>query len=152
MRTATAHYLSGKLHRDDQDAFWDGMYEDVYSDPNLSIERPDVMDLPSVDPEGKIDPLNCEIEGVDGPFLKGVYLEYLRPKWKAVLRNWYKETGGGPSTLENFINYCNEGKSNATYPFLVWMYVIDCESAGLLSSNSEELDNTIIALDEGEEG
>jgi hypothetical protein len=128
------------------------MYEDVYSDPNLSIERPDVMDLPSVDPEGKIDPLNCEIEGVDGPFLKGVYLEYLRPKWKAVLRNWYKETGGGPSTLENFINYCNEGKSNATYPFLVWMYVIDCESAGLLSSNSEELDNTIIALDEGEEG
>ena len=48
----------------------------------------------------------------------------------SVLR-WFKKTGGGSRTDDNFHNYCVEGKT-----WLVWVYVTDNGSHMLLAGGT----------------
>ena len=139
-REAAKHFLSGKKHRGDMDqsapvdiAFMQVLLG-MFASDDFEVERPDVMDRDDHDPKGKVNPNECDYHGRDAKWLLDCWNEYVKPKLKKAYNKWWKETGGGPRTVENFINYSND--ADRTYPFLTWIYVIDMKSDGLLSSNS----------------
>ena len=135
IREEASKYLGGKLSKDDQNQsdkpvlnFWQKSL-DIFSKMGSSIVRPDVMDLPNIDPSEKLDPINCDFNNRNAQWMKETWETYIRPIYKKVLIKWFKDTGGGPRTLENFINYCTiHGK---TSEWLVWIYAMD-ETEGLL--------------------
>ena len=139
LRADAAKYLAGKKSRDNQDQcsstelnFWQKVLDLFLL--TLSIDRPSVMDLTNIDPSRKLDPVNCDFKNRDSAWLKDTWVSYLRPIYKQVLIKWFKDTGGGPPTLENFINYCTV-KGN-TYEWLVWIYAMDMKQDLLLGSKS----------------
>ena len=136
-------YLKGRKDRDEQDQSNNtsmGGFDvilDTFLDSSLSIERPAEMDLNSVDPKQKIDPLTaCVPDGINNvvEWLESVWVDYIKPKYRHILRKWYKETGGGSRMLANFVNYCQLRDGN--YPWMVWVYFLDSKSDLLLASSA----------------
>ena len=136
-------YLKGRKDRDEQDQSNNtsmGGFDvilDTFLDLSLSIERPAEMDLNSVDPKQKIDPLTaCVPDGINNvvEWLESIWVDYIKPKYCHILRKWYKETGGGSRMLANFVNYCQLRDGN--YPWMVWVYFLDSKSDFLLASSA----------------
>ena len=120
-------YLSAHKNRQEQDQSnntsvggFDAIL-DTYKDPSLTIERPPEMDLENVDPSKSINPHSVGAPGLedDAQWLENVWTEYVRPKYKLIMQKWYKDTGGGARTLENFSNYCKLKDGN--YPWMLWV-------------------------------
>jgi hypothetical protein len=95
------------------------------------------MDLENVDPSKSINPHSVGAPGLedDAQWLENVWTEYVRPKYKLILQKWYKDTGGGARTLENFSNYCKLKDGN--YPWMLWVYYLDSKSDFLLASRTQ---------------
>lgn len=139
-REAAKHFLSGRKLRGDMDqsaptdvAFMQDLVGKFGSD-DFKVERPEVMDRDDHDPNHKVNPNECDYHDKDGEWLLRCWYDYVKPKLKKAYSRWWSQTGGGSREVENFINYSSDGHN--TYPFLTWVYVIDAESDGLLSSNS----------------
>ena len=140
IREEVAKYLAGRRSRDDQNQsdkpelnFWQKVL-DIFSKITLFVPRPDVMDREDVDPMNKLDPNSCDFKNRDAKWLKETWDTYLKPIYKKVLIKWFKDTGGGPRTLDNFVNYCTiQGK---THEWLVWVYAMDEKNDLLLGSRS----------------
>jgi hypothetical protein len=140
VRDGVKYWLRRKKTRTDQDqshntvlAFMEQVKE-IFLDPDLEISRPDEMDLDDHDPKGKIDPMNCDFSGKDAKWILDCYTDYIKPKLKKAFKKWYKNTGGGSRSLDNFINYSND--EDKTMPWLTWVYAIDESTGGILQSYS----------------
>ena len=68
-----------------------------------------------------------------GPF---VLKWYIKPKYKQVLRKWYKDTGRGGRELKDFHKYCTL-RNGSKAEWLVWIYAIDVASNFVLASVSQ---------------
>ena len=137
IRAPVSRMLSNKKHRPEMDQA-NNTYEatmelvlEKFKSPLLRINRPIEMD--NVDPEGEIDPSGFDFwdPKFDLKWLTKGFRDNLKPKYKAIMSKWFKDTGGGEKTIDNFPNYCRH--QNSDYPWMLWIYVIDVEAAHLLA-------------------
>ena len=110
----------------------------LFQQSDLDIPWPSVMDTDNHDPGLTIDPSDCNYQDRDVAWILGTWTEYVKPKYKKVLTNWFKETGNGNRRLDNFINYTHKASGNGEpVPWLVWLYAIYMQSHFILASVSK---------------
>ena len=101
-----------------------------FKNPNFEVQQPALMDTEGHDKTKRINPKDEKWQTRDATWLMETWDKYLKPDYKKVLLKWYKETGGGPKTDDQFHKYCN----NKTW--LTWIYLLDKKSDLLLASGS----------------
>ena len=55
----------------------------------------------------------------DAKWIYSTWTEYIHPRYKKALDKWNKDTGGGDSTPNSFIDFCSGDR------WLIWIFLID---------------------------
>ncbi|CAJ1968092.1 unnamed protein product, partial [Cylindrotheca closterium] len=142
-RSAVGLVLSGKKDRKMMDQSCDpslALFEKIYDEAFMKRDRSfeslsedywkEMAELPQ--DKDRWNPNNPSIfeHKRGGAWLKETWERYLRPRYKAALGKWNKETGGGQGKPANFYRYCGKQCDE----WLVWVFIKDMEKNFLLAS------------------
>jgi hypothetical protein len=136
-RKAVAGILSGNKDRAKSDQpvdptkAWGMLAVEQFRDPDFIVPRPnnrmDPTDVDGIDPND----VSRMCLHRDCQWFLDTWKYYLKKKYKAGIRKWDKETGGGSHEPHEFANFCDGSR------WLVWVYLMDMENDFLLYSNAQ---------------
>ena len=115
----------------------------LFQDPNFIVPTP--ADMEESDIEG-IDPndITRMVLERDGTWIINTWRQYLKKPYKAAIKKWDKETGGGSSQPYEFSNFCDSSSR-----WLVWVYLMDLNAGFLLYSNANGSPPSFVGTEAG---